>query len=77
MKIEDYRKAFNQLGSALAHDSANADALFTFAAEIQVCFYTNFVSAVYLAQYNIIYPPKFQFMCFVFPETWRVRCRRF
>ncbi|XP_065222520.1 Bardet-Biedl syndrome 4 protein [Planococcus citri] len=35
MKIEDYKKAFNQLGCAIAHDPTNADALFTFAAEIQ------------------------------------------
>lgn len=36
MKIEDYNQAFNQLGNAIAHDPLNADALFTFAAEIQV-----------------------------------------
>ncbi|XKL63125.1 hypothetical protein PGB90_005489 [Kerria lacca] len=35
MKIEDYNQAFNQLGNAIAHDPLNADALFTFAAEIQ------------------------------------------
>ncbi len=36
MKTEEYKKAFDQLGNAIAHDPVNADALFTFAAEIQV-----------------------------------------
>ncbi|KAK7590686.1 hypothetical protein V9T40_002299 [Parthenolecanium corni] len=35
MKLIEYKKAFNLLGTAIAHDPANPDALFTFAAEIQ------------------------------------------
>lgn len=36
MKLVEYKKAFNLLGTAIAHDPTNPDALFTFAAEIQV-----------------------------------------
>lgn len=36
MHMDEFKRAFNQLGTTIAHDPTNAEALFTFAAEIQV-----------------------------------------